>query len=294
MGRKRVPGLIMRAGIWHIDKRIFGRRVCQSTGTAQLEEAERYLARVMEEDPPSSDLRRAGPSDLRAGRGQVRAREPAQAEPSATMWPLKGLMPCIGNIPSIASHGVAAAVDRRKREPGLHGRHHQPWAADRAAHPQSGGVRVGGRAGADVAAGRHRRSSCSPIPTTAPALSAELGGAGAAVRRAARLILTEMALFAVNTGCRRCRNLRPALGMGGRRCPSSAPPSSSFPGRRVKNGDGPAGGAQPDRTVRDRGAAWAASDVRVLPTTVKPLGRMSTLGMEDGARAGGAAPRAGA
>ena len=49
MGRKRVPGLIMRAGIWHIDKRIFGRRVCQSTGTDQLEEAERHLARVMEE-----------------------------------------------------------------------------------------------------------------------------------------------------------------------------------------------------------------------------------------------------
>ena len=49
MGRKRVPGLIMRAGIWHIDKHILGRRVCQSTGTAQLEEAERYLARVMEE-----------------------------------------------------------------------------------------------------------------------------------------------------------------------------------------------------------------------------------------------------
>ena len=49
MGRKRMPGLIMRAGIWHIDKRIFGRRVCQSTGTSCLEEAERNLARVMEE-----------------------------------------------------------------------------------------------------------------------------------------------------------------------------------------------------------------------------------------------------
>ena len=49
MGRKQVPGLIMRAGIWHIDKRFLGRRVCQSTGTAQLEEAEQYLARVMEQ-----------------------------------------------------------------------------------------------------------------------------------------------------------------------------------------------------------------------------------------------------
>ena len=34
MGRKRVPGLILRGGIWHIDKRICGRRVCQSTGAA--------------------------------------------------------------------------------------------------------------------------------------------------------------------------------------------------------------------------------------------------------------------
>jgi len=50
MGRKRTPGLALRGGIWHIDKSILGRRVCQSTGTAQLEEAERYLARVMEQE----------------------------------------------------------------------------------------------------------------------------------------------------------------------------------------------------------------------------------------------------
>jgi integrase len=43
-----MPGLIMRGGNWHIDKRICGRRVCQSTETGQLEEAERTLARVME------------------------------------------------------------------------------------------------------------------------------------------------------------------------------------------------------------------------------------------------------
>ena len=49
MGRKRIPGLIMRAGVWHVDKRICGRRICQSTGTADTQEAERYLARVMEQ-----------------------------------------------------------------------------------------------------------------------------------------------------------------------------------------------------------------------------------------------------
>jgi len=49
MGRsKRSPGLVKRGGVWHIDKRIGNRRVCQSTGATQLEEAERYLARLRE------------------------------------------------------------------------------------------------------------------------------------------------------------------------------------------------------------------------------------------------------
>ena len=49
MARKKPPGLVKRAGIWHIDKRINGQRVCQSTGTDRLEEAERFLARLTEE-----------------------------------------------------------------------------------------------------------------------------------------------------------------------------------------------------------------------------------------------------
>jgi integrase len=48
MGRKKVPGLVMRGNVWHVDKYIGGRRVCESTGTDQLEEAERHLARLME------------------------------------------------------------------------------------------------------------------------------------------------------------------------------------------------------------------------------------------------------
>src|SRR5262249_20267420 len=49
MGRKKVPGLVKRGGIWHGGKHIGGRRVCESTGAARLEEAERYLVRLMEE-----------------------------------------------------------------------------------------------------------------------------------------------------------------------------------------------------------------------------------------------------
>ena len=48
MGRRKTPGLTKRAGVWHVDKHIGGRRVCQSTGTTQLEEAERFLARLIE------------------------------------------------------------------------------------------------------------------------------------------------------------------------------------------------------------------------------------------------------
>jgi integrase len=48
MGRKRTPGLYKRKGIWHIDKTVQGRRLCESCGTDNLEEAEKYLARQLE------------------------------------------------------------------------------------------------------------------------------------------------------------------------------------------------------------------------------------------------------
>ena len=49
MGRKRSPGLFKRKGIWHIDKQIYGRRICQSTGSAELEKAEAFLAKIVED-----------------------------------------------------------------------------------------------------------------------------------------------------------------------------------------------------------------------------------------------------
>lgn len=49
MGRKKSPGLYKRGANWHIDKQVFGRRVCESTGASELAEAETYLARRSEE-----------------------------------------------------------------------------------------------------------------------------------------------------------------------------------------------------------------------------------------------------
>lgn len=48
MGTKRMPGLIKRGDIWHINKKVDGVRVCESTGTCQLKEAEKYLVRRLE------------------------------------------------------------------------------------------------------------------------------------------------------------------------------------------------------------------------------------------------------
>jgi len=49
MGRKATPGLIKRNGIWHIDKQVKGRRICESTGERSLTEAERYLTQRVEQ-----------------------------------------------------------------------------------------------------------------------------------------------------------------------------------------------------------------------------------------------------
>lgn len=48
MGRRRIPGLRNRAGIWHIEKQILGQTICESTGTSNLKEAELILAHRIE------------------------------------------------------------------------------------------------------------------------------------------------------------------------------------------------------------------------------------------------------
>jgi hypothetical protein len=49
MGNQRTSGLTKRGGVWHIDKQFRGARVCESTGTRDIGQAEEYLAkRVIE------------------------------------------------------------------------------------------------------------------------------------------------------------------------------------------------------------------------------------------------------
>jgi integrase len=48
MGHKKMPGLVKRRGLWHINKIVDGVRISGSTGTSRLEEAEEYLVHRLE------------------------------------------------------------------------------------------------------------------------------------------------------------------------------------------------------------------------------------------------------
>ena len=118
MGRKRTPGLVRRQGLWHIDKRIGGRRVCQSTGSAQLEEAELFLARQIEESRqaqvygvrPERSFESAAVKFVRENQHKRTIRN--------DIAQLKRLMPWIGSLPLKRIHiGVLQSwIEHRGKE----------------------------------------------------------------------------------------------------------------------------------------------------------------------------------
>jgi hypothetical protein len=99
MGRKRIPGLFRRGGIWHIDKWIQGRRIRQSTGTASLTEAEQYLARLMEEIRQDRiyGVRPSRTFEQAAAKFVIENQHKRSIADDASR--LKGLMPWIGQLP---------------------------------------------------------------------------------------------------------------------------------------------------------------------------------------------------
>jgi len=65
MGNQRTSGLVKRGGIWHIDKQFRGARICESTGTGDIRQAQEYLAkRVIE----LREIRLYGARELRSFR----------------------------------------------------------------------------------------------------------------------------------------------------------------------------------------------------------------------------------
>jgi len=118
MGRRKEPGLVKRAGIWHIDKRIEGQRVCQSTGSAELAEANRFLARLTE------TLRQAKIYGVRPERSfetaaikYVRENQHKRSL-DRDICLIKQLMPFIGSLPLQRIHRgtLEPWVDHKRQE----------------------------------------------------------------------------------------------------------------------------------------------------------------------------------
>ena len=115
MGRKKTPGLVKRGGLWHIDKRIGGRRVCQSTDTASLEEAERFLARLAEETRQARVYGVRPTRSFEAAAAKFVLENQHKRSLSSDIGRLKLLMPRIGPLP----------LDK------LHSGTLQPWVEER-------------------------------------------------------------------------------------------------------------------------------------------------------------------
>jgi hypothetical protein len=120
---KRHRVFVKRGGVWHIDKRLYGRHICQSTGTAQIEEAERYLARLMEQ------RRQAEIYGVRPSRAfeEAAAKFVLENQHKRSLNDdinrLKGLMPWIGTVPLDRLHmgTLRPWIAHRRKEGVSHG-----------------------------------------------------------------------------------------------------------------------------------------------------------------------------
>ena len=116
--RGRPPGLFKRGGAWHIDKRIQGRRICQSTGSASLAEAEQYLARLMEETRKAQiyGVRPSRTFEQAAAKFVIENQDKRSIHDDAGR--LRGLMPWIGQLPLDKIHmgSLQPWIDHRRKE----------------------------------------------------------------------------------------------------------------------------------------------------------------------------------
>ena len=118
MGRKQTPGLYKRGKIWHVQKQIFGHCLRESTGTELLSEAERYLAKRCEE------IRQANVYGVRPKRTFEEAATKFLMENQhkrslcSDASQLKGLMPHIGNLWLEAIHmgSLQPFIESRRKD----------------------------------------------------------------------------------------------------------------------------------------------------------------------------------
>ncbi len=118
MGRKRTPGLYKRKGTWHIDKNIYGRRVCQSTGTDRLEEAERFLARLVEGSRQATIYGVRPKWTFEQAAARFVHENQHKRSLNADVYRLQNLLPWIGTLPleSVHSGTLQPWLEHRRSE----------------------------------------------------------------------------------------------------------------------------------------------------------------------------------
>ncbi len=201
MGRKTLPGLIQRAGFWHIDKLIGGRRICQSTGSADVAEAERFLARVMEQTRQAQvyGVRPSRTFEEAAAKFVIENQHKRSIEDD--VMHLKQLMPWIGSLKLDRIH-------RGSLEAWMEGRRAQGRAVGTINHGLKVVRRVLNLAAAEWVDEQgltwlHAAPKIKLLPDTHKRQPYPLSWIEqAALFRELPGYLADMALFAVNTGCR--------------------------------------------------------------------------------------------
>lgn len=118
MGHKRIPGLTKRGEVWHINKKVNGRRIYESTGSSDLREAERYLVHRLEEirqaviygTRPKRIFREAALKFVQENKHKASLRE--------DIWAIKHLDKFIGTLPLEAVHmgSLQGFIEARKKD----------------------------------------------------------------------------------------------------------------------------------------------------------------------------------
>jgi len=118
MGRTRMPGLINRGGIWHIDKRFRGRRLRESTGEGDLAKAQEYLTRRLEEARQASVFGVRPDRSFRQAATKYLEENQHKRSIADDALHLRQLDPYIGTLPLSSIHmgTLRPFIDARRRQ----------------------------------------------------------------------------------------------------------------------------------------------------------------------------------
>lgn len=113
-----MPGLVKRGEVWHINKRINGQRICESTGTAELQEAQRYLVRKLEIHRQAMVYGQRAKRTFDSATARFVDTHQHKRSLSDDIGHISKLMPFIGNLTLEAIHmgALESFIEARRKE----------------------------------------------------------------------------------------------------------------------------------------------------------------------------------